>query len=83
MLEAKGLAENLWDEVMNVATYIQNIVPNSFIKGNTPFKAYFGHKLDVLNFRVFGSTAWPWIPSDKRKYLQPKSVECLFIGYPE
>ena len=53
------------------------------MKGNTPFKSYFGHKQDVSNFRVFGSTAWARIPSYKRKYLQPQSVKCLFIGYTE
>ena len=38
---------------------------------------------DVSNFRVFGSIAWAEIPHDKRKDLQPKSIECLFIGYIE
>ena len=83
MLEAKGLAANLWAEAMNVAADIQNIVPHSSVKGNTPFKDYFGHKLDVSNFKVFGSTAWALIPHDKRKDLQPQSVEYLFIGYLE
>ena len=83
MLEDKSLAATLWAEAMNFASYVQNKVPHSSMKGNTPFKSYFGHKLDVSNFRVFGSTAWARIPSDKRKYLQPKSVECLFIGYPD
>ena len=58
MLEAKGLAENLWDEAMNFSAHIHNRVPHSSMKGKTPFEAYFGHKLDVSNFRVFGSTAW-------------------------
>ena len=82
MLESKKLAENLWAEAMNVVAYIQNRVPYSSVKGKTPFESYFGHKLDVSNLRVFGSTAWARIPHDKRKSLQPKSVECLFIGYP-
>ena len=53
------------------------------MKGKTPFEAYFGHKLDVSNFRVFGSTAWDRIPLDKRKSLQPQSIACMFIGYLE
>ena len=83
MLEAKSLAANLWAEAMNVAAHIHNRVPHSFVKGNTPFEAYFGHKPDVSNFRVFGSTAWARILHDKRKALQLQSVECLFIGYLE
>ena len=81
MLEKKGFAETLWAEAMNVAEKIQNIVPHSFMKGKTPFNAYFGHKSDVSNFRVFGSTTWARILCDKKKYLQPKSVEFFFIGY--
>ena len=51
------------------------------MKGKTPFEAYFGHKPDVSNLRVFGSTAWVRIPLDKRRALQPQSIECIFIGY--
>ena len=83
MLEEKGLAKNLWDEAMNFYAYIQNIFSHSSVKGNTPFESYFGHKPNVSNFRVFGSTAWARIPLDKRKYLQPQSIECFFIGYLE
>ena len=83
MLEAKGLAANLWAEAMNVTSHIHNRVPHSSVKGKSPFEAYFGHKPDVSNFRVFGSNAWAQILHDKRKDLQPQSVECLFIVYLE
>ena len=83
MLEAKGLASKLWDEAMNVSAHIQNRVPHSSVKGKTHFKSYFGHKLDVSNSNVFGSTEWAQIPHDKRKDLQTQSTECLFIGYLE
>ena len=83
MLEEKKLAENLWAESMHATEYIQNIFPHSYVKGNTPFEPCFEHKLDVLNLRVFGSTAWAQIPLDKRRALQPQSIECMFIGYPD
>ena len=83
MLEYKGLAANILAEEMNVASYIHNRVPHYSIKGKTPFEAYFGHKPDVSNFKVFGSTAWARIPLDRRKSLQPRSIECIFIGYLE
>ena len=83
MLEAKGLDENIWVELMDVFSYIQNMVPHSSVKGKTSFEAYFGKKLDVSNFRVFGSTTWARIPLYNRKYLKPQSVEFIFIGYPE
>ena len=83
MLESKKLAANLWPESMHAVAYINNRVPHSSIKLNTPFEAYFEHKPDVSNLRVFGSTAWARIPLDKRRDLQPQSIKCLFIGYPD
>ena len=53
------------------------------MKWKTPFEAYFRHKMDVSNLRVFGSIAWARIPLDKMRDLQPQSIECLFIGYPD
>ena len=58
MLESKKLAANLWAEAMHASEYIQNRVSHSSMKWNTPFEAYFRHKLDVSNLRVFGFTAW-------------------------
>ena len=51
------------------------------MKRKTPFEVYFGHKSDVSNLCVFGPTAWAPISLDKRRDLQPQSIECMFIGY--
>ena len=53
MLESNKLAENLWAEAMHAVEYTQNRVPHSFVKGKTPFEAYFRHKMDVSNLWVF------------------------------
>ena len=47
----------------------------------TPFKSWIQHKLDVTNFRIFGSKAWARISTEKRKDFQPRSQEFLFVGY--
>ena len=82
MLESKMLDANLWAETMHDEAYIHNRVPHSSMKWKTPFEAYFGNNPDVSNLWVFGSTTWARIPLDKRRALQPQSIECLFIGYP-
>ena len=71
MLESKGLAANIWDETMNVSTYINNIFSHSSFRDKSPFESNIGHKPDVSNLRVFGSTAWARILMDKRKYSKP------------
>jgi hypothetical protein len=37
----------------------------------------------VSHFHIFGSQAWAHIPTDKRKALEPQSVEFIFFGYPK
>ena len=81
MIESKDLDENIWAEDMNFYTNIHNNVPRSYIKWKIPFKLYTSHKPYVSNLMVLGSTAWARIPLDKRKYLEPQSVECIIIAY--
>eukprot|EP00253_Pinus_taeda_P035997 PITA_35997 len=64
-------------------TYIQKHIPHKALKGTTPFECWTGKKLKVSHFRIFGSRAWDHIPTDKRKSLEPQSVECIFVGYPD
>ena len=83
MLEFKYLDTNTWVEDIKIDSYIYKMFPHSFFKGITIFKSYTGHNPDVSNLIVFGSTAWVRIPLDKRKYLEPQSIECILIGYAE
>ena len=46
----------------------------------TPYKAWFGQKPNVSNFRIFETRAWARIPSEKRKSLQPQRKECIMVG---
>jgi hypothetical protein len=36
----------------------------------------------VSHFHIFGLRAWAHISTEKRKVLEPQSVECIFVGYP-
>jgi hypothetical protein len=47
-----------------------------------PYKAWSGLKLEVNHFHIFSSRAWAGIPFEKRKALDPQSIEFIFYGYP-
>jgi hypothetical protein len=81
MLHAKSLPQILWAEALNCATYIQNISPRRYFKDKTPYEAWNGLKPEVTHFHIFDSHPWAWIPSEKRKALDPQSTECIFVGY--
>ena len=70
-------------KVLTVSAYIQNIFLHSSIKFKTPFEYYNVHNIDVSNIMVFRSTACARIPLDKRKYLEPQSIERKLTGYTE
>jgi hypothetical protein len=83
MLHEKSLPQRLWAEALNCATYIQNRSPHIFFKDKTPCEAWSGLKPEVTHFHIFASRAWAWIPSEKRKALDPQSTEYIFFGYPD
>jgi hypothetical protein len=47
------------------------------------YEAWSGLKPEVTHFRIFSSRARAQIPSEKRKALDPQSIECIFVGYPD
>ena len=58
MIEERDLGPKLCDEAINCATYKQNRELHKPFKGKNPYEAWFGHKPNVSNFRIFGSRAW-------------------------
>ena len=83
MIKARDLSPKLWAEAISCAAHIQNRAFHKSVKGKTPYEAWFGHKPNVSNFRIFGTRACTRIPSEKRKALQPQSKECIMVGYGE
>ena len=83
MIHSKGISLQFWAEAINCANYIVNRTPTKALNDITPEEAWSKIKPDVSHFRVFGSEAWAHIPDEKRKALQPKSEQCIFVGYSE
>lgn len=53
------------------------------VKGlqKSPEEIWSKKKPDLLMLRVFGCRAFAQVPAAKRKKLDDKSIECIFIGY--
>ena len=83
MLYSKGLHKMFWTETICCANYILNRVPNKAVLHVTFEEKWNGRKLDISNFKVFGSECWVHIYDEKWKMLDPKSHKCIFIGYSE
>jgi histone deacetylase 1/2 len=48
----------------------------------TPFALLFGVAPDYAHLRVFGCLCYPNIASTAPHKLAPRSVRCVFLGYP-
>ena len=82
MLHGKKVPLELWGEAIMCATHVLNRTITSN-KDVTPFELWRGCKPDVSYFRIFGSPAFTHVPDELRRKLDPKAVECIFVGYCE
>ena len=79
ILEAK-LENKFWGEAVMMANYIQNRLPAKDIV-RTPVENWYGTKSNLNFFKRFGSKCYVHVPDEKRKKLDSKATEAIFIGY--
>lgn len=80
MLIDSGLDNRFWAEAAVTAAYLINRVPCRQQK-KCPEEIWSGRKSNLTYLRVFGCPAFAHIPKDKRSKLDPKSTECIMVGY--
>ena len=80
MLYARGLPLKLWAEAVNHANYLQNRILHTN-QSATPFEQWTGTKPNLSDLRIFGSKVYVHVPDERRKKLDPKCIEGIFIGF--
>ena len=82
MMHSAGLSLGFWEFAIDTAVHTYNRTPQRSIQWRTPHELWTdGHVPDVSYFRVFGSKAYVHTPEDKRKKLDPRSIEMTLVGY--
>lgn len=81
MLIDAEMSKSFWAEAVMAAAKIVNCVPCKGTKDISPEEVWSGRKPDMNIFKVFGCKAFVHIPNAKRKKLDEKSIECVFVGY--
>lgn len=82
MLYFSGLPLSFWSAAVEHAAYLRNRLPTRALPSCTPFEVWTGQRPDLSNVRVFGCRAFAHIPDERRKKLDVKSRECLYLGVP-
>ena len=73
---------NLWMEALKTAIHILNRVPSKSVP-KTPYELWTGRVPSLNHLRVWGSPAEAKAFNPNIGKLDPKTVSCHFIGYPE
>ncbi|KAM3317106.1 hypothetical protein ACQJBY_034988 [Aegilops geniculata] len=71
-----------WAEALNTSTYLINRRPCRASAPCTPHELLLGVAPDYSQLRVFGCLCYPNITATTRHKLEPRSLACVFLGYP-
>jgi hypothetical protein len=82
MLSYSTLPINLWMEALKTAIHILNRVPSKSVP-KTPYELWAGRKPTLNYLHVWGCPAEAKVFNPNIGKLDPKTVSCHFIGYPE
>ena len=82
MMIRSNLPEYLWGEGIKTANYILNRVPSKFVP-KTLFELWTSRKPSLNHFRVWGCPVEVRLYNPQEKKLDPITVWCYFIGYPD
>jgi len=82
MLSYSNLPVELWMKALKTAAHILNRVPSKAVS-RTPYELWTGKKPNVNYLKVWGYPAEAKIFNPNIGKLDPKTVSCYFIGYPD
>lgn len=80
LLMDSNLRKEFWAEAASTVTHLLNVIPKRGME-KSPNEKWNGESFDLKKLRIFGETAMAHIPKEKRKKLDAKSIECIFMGY--
>lgn len=83
LLTHAHLPPSFWVEALHTATYLHNILPTKRLNLFTPHFAQNRCHPSYDHLRVFGCACYPNTSTTMGHKLQPRSLHCIFLGYPE
>ena len=80
LLYSSGLPQNLWGEAILMTNFILNRVPHGNTQ-QTPYEKWKGRMPNLNYLKVWGCLTKVAVPKPKKVKVEPKTVDCVFIGY--
>jgi len=77
-----GLPLSFWGECVFTAAHLINRIPNTVLKGKSPFEISYHQPPSYDHLRVFGCLCFAQIRPKTKDKFAPRSQKCIFVGYP-
>ena len=81
LLYHANLPLRFWDDAFQTACYLINRLPTPTLHNITPFEKLFASSPDYSFLKIFGCACWPNLRPYNSNKLQPRSLQCVFLGY--
>ncbi len=81
MLAHSKLPQSFWGEALLTAGHVVNLSPCHHLEGGYPKQAWTRRPSKFEHLRVFGCRAFTHVHADERSKLDPKTWECILLGY--
>ena len=82
LLNSKDLPSYLWAEAVNTAVYLLNRASTcDKDRTKTPYEIWSDKKPDLSHVRVFGSTAYKYVPKQLTTKFDKRASKTIVVGY--
>ena len=82
MLQRSRLPSSDWCYAFSTTTYLINRVPSTILQFQSPWEKLFHSPPSLQSLKTFGRACSPFLRPYTNHKLQPKSTQCIFLGYP-
>uniref|UniRef100_A0A2N9G595 Integrase catalytic domain-containing protein n=1 Tax=Fagus sylvatica TaxID=28930 RepID=A0A2N9G595_FAGSY len=82
LLSQSHLPISYWSYAVSTAAHLINKLPTPLLSNKSPWESLFHTKPTLTHLRAFGCQCFPLLTPYNKHKLQPKSVPCIFVGYP-
>lgn len=81
MMAIAGAPKSFWESAVNHAAYLINRLPTTANRSRrSPYHELNGYKPDLSRLRVWGCTAYSYVPKSQRKKMDQNVTKCAFLG---
>ena len=82
LLSQSGLPLSYWFYALATATHLINKLPTPLLNMSSPWEQLHNVKPNLSYLKTFGCKCFPLLSPYNTHKLQPKTIPCIFLGYP-